>query len=276
MYGSPHIHVNVKTVAQVMIDTNIHLLIAIASIKPNPCPRAVRLSVNMVPFEINLNEVIGPLNQTERKHAPAKIYAAGDVELLRLPARVSVVGSRKASPQGLTRARRIAKLLAERGVVVVSGLAEGVDAAAHTATIEAHGRTIGVLGTGLDQCFPRSNAALQQSMMQEHLVISQFEPGSTTQMWHFPLRNRLMAMISNATVIVEASEKSGTQSQGWEALRLGRSLFILESVVARSDLTWPSQMIAYGAKTLSDSNLDDLFEVLPELLVGEAAGVIPF
>lgn len=230
----------------------------------------------MESFEISLKELLGPLNQTERKHAPVKVYAAGDVELLRSSARVSVVGSRKASPQGLARARRIAKLLAQRGVVVVSGLAEGIDAASHIAAIEAHGKTIGVLGTGLDQYFPRSNAELQRLMMQEHLVISQFEPGRTTQAWHFPLRNRLMALISNATVIVEASETSGTQSQGWEALRLGRSLFILESVASRSDLTWPSEMISYGAMTLSDSNLEDLFEVLPELLVGEAAGVIPF
>jgi len=231
---------------------------------------------SMKSFEINLEEVIGPLNQTERKHAPAKIYAAGDIELLKSPARVSIVGSRKASAQGLARARRIGKLLAERNVVVVSGLAEGIDTEAHIATIEAGGRTIGVLGTGMDQCFPRSNAELQRSMMREHLVISQFEPGRTTQAWHFPLRNRLMAMISNATLIVEASETSGTQSQGWEALRLGRSLFILESVASRSDLTWPSKMISYGAMILSDSNLEDVFEVLPELLIGEAAGVIPF
>jgi DNA processing protein len=230
----------------------------------------------MESIEINLDEVLGPLNQTERKHAPAKIYAGGDVELLRSFARVSIVGSRKASPQGLARARRIAKLLAERQIVVVSGLAEGIDTAAHTAAIEAGGRTIGVLGTGLDQCFPRSNSELQQLMMREHLVISQFEPGSTTQMWHFPLRNRLMALISNATVIVEASEQSGTQSQGWEALRLGRSLFILESVASRSDLSWPQKMISYGARCLSDSNLDDFFEVLPTPLVEETAGGIPF
>ena len=112
--------------------------------------------------------------------------------------------------------------------------------------------------------------------MRELLVTSQSELGRTTQAWHFSLRNRLMAMISNATVIVEARETSGTQSQGWEALRLGRSLFILESVASRSDLTWPSKMISYGAMILSDSNLEDVFEVLPKLLVGEAAGAIPF
>ncbi len=113
---------------------------------------------NMASFEINLEEVIGPLTQTERKQAPVKIYAASDTELLKLFARVSIVGSRKASPQGLARARRIGKLLAERNVAVVSGLADGINTAAHIATIVAGGRTIGVLGTGMDQCFPRSNA----------------------------------------------------------------------------------------------------------------------
>ena len=123
-----------------------------------------------------------------------------------------------------------------------------------------NGRTIAVLGTPLDRTYPAKNRALQRRIMEEHLAISQYPVGHPILKGNFPRRNRTMALISDATVIAEAGETSGSLSQGWEALRLGRPLFIMKSV-AGSGLKWPADMRRYGADLLSDP--DDLLDVLP-------------
>lgn len=214
-------------------------------------------------------ELLGPLNDVERKNAPERVYAAGDVELLRAGPRVSVVGSRKAGAESLARARSFAKALASRGMVVVSGLAEGIDTAAHEAALAAGGKTIAVIGTPLDQVFPAKNRALQERLMREQLVISQFPSGYQVQPKSFPIRNRTMALITDATVIVEAGERSGTLHQGWEALRLGRLLFLMDSVAKSETLTWPKKMIDYGAQVLSRENLELVLDEMPEFPRGE-------
>lgn len=188
---------------------------------------------------------------------------AGDILLVTTGARVSVVGSRVASDLGLRRARKLARLLVERGVVVVSGLAEGIDTAAHVGAIDARGRTIAVLGTPLEKTSPAKNRALQGRIMREHLAISQFAPGSSWDKRSFPMRNRTMALVSDATVIIEAGEKSGTVHQGWEALRLGRELYLLESLVERR-YGWVDDLVSYGAQVLSDSTTELFLESLPK------------
>lgn len=222
-------------------------------------------------------DLLGPLNEVETKNAPEQLFVAGNRELL-MPGRgrVSIVGARKASEDGIRRARRLASILVSRGVVVVSGLAEGIDAAAHNAAIEHGGHTIGVVGTPLDKTYPKANASLQHRMMHEQLVISQFPVGYRTQPGCFPMRNRTMALISDATVIIEAQDKSGSLSQGWEALRLGRPLFITQSNLDNPSLTWPETMMAYGTRVLSDSTLDALLEVLPDYSNAEPASATPF
>ena len=209
-------------------------------------------------------ELLGPLNEVERKNAPERLYVAGDVELLRRGTRVSIVGSRKASSEGLRRTRALAKALAERGIVVVSGLAEGVDTAGHEAALTAGGRTLAVIGTPLDQVYPAKNRPLQERLMRDELVVSQFPSGYPVQPKNFPMRNRTMALLTDATVIVEAGEKSGTLHQGWEALRLGRLLFLMESVATDAKLTWPKEMIRYGAQVLSRENLEAVLDEMPE------------
>ena len=213
--------------------------------------------------------LLGPLNEVEKKNAPEALFVAGDTSLLANGARVSIVGTRRASKEGLGRATRLARLVVEREMVVVSGLAEGIDAAAHRAAIDAGGRTIAVLGTPLDRFYPSKNRSLQKLIMREHLVLSQFPRGSSGGRKCFPMRNRTMALISEATVIVEAGEGSGTIHQGWEALRLGRPLFLLESVTSNPDLSWPAEMLGYGAEILSDRTLEFFFESLPEGSRGE-------
>jgi len=210
-------------------------------------------------------EVLGALNDVEQKNAPKQLFLAGDESLLLRGPRVSVVGSRKATVEGLKRASYLVRTLVDCKMIVVSGLAEGIDTAAHTAAIEAGGATIAILGTPLDQAYPAANRDLQDRLAKEYLIVSQFSSGTTVTPKNFPMRNRTMALLTDATVIVEAGEKSGTLHQGWEALRLGRALFLMESVANDPNLSWPREMIEYGAQVLSRSNLLDELTEIPVL-----------
>lgn len=205
--------------------------------------------------------VMGGLNEYEKRHAPDQLFACGDTGLLRAPARVAVVGSRKASLPGRKRVAKLVQALVEREVVIVSGLAAGIDTAAHEETLKCGGRTIAVLGTPLDEAHPAANARLQAVLMEHHLVVTQFPSGHPTLRSNFPRRNRTMALLCHASVIVEAGESSGTLSQGWEALRLNRPLFILRSVFENRDLTWPEEMRKYGAQVLEDA--EQILDILP-------------
>jgi DNA processing protein len=172
----------------------------------------------------------------------AHVYCAGELSLLTRPT-VSIVGTRDVSEDGWQRAWRLARELANQHIVVMSGLARGVDTAALTAAIEAGGRTIGVIGTPLEKAYPAENAGLQENIYSRHLLISPFRPGEAVYKGNFPKRNRVMALLSDATVIVEASDTSGTLHQASECLRQGRWLFIMKSVVEDTSLTWPSKFI---------------------------------
>ena len=207
-------------------------------------------------------ELLGPLNPQELLYAPKRLFVAGHADWLRQEPRVAIVGARKASQDGVRRAARLARLLVKHGATVVSGLAEGIDAAAHVAAIEAGGRTIAVIGTPLSGTFPAKHKALQSRLMREHLVVSQFPEGHPTTRRNFPMRNRTMALISDASVIVEAGDGSGSLSQGWEALRLGRPLFLMASILERRHLSWPRTMLDYGAMVLNKP--EDLLAQIPE------------
>lgn len=218
-------------------------------------------SVRQTYSALTPEQLLGPLNDVERKFAPLKLFTAGPMEIPLPRPRAAIVGSRKASARSLDVAAGIVRTLSKRGVVIVSGLAEGIDTTAHRATIEESGRTIAVLGTSLNRVYPRMNSQLQKEIMTNHLAISQFPIGYPTQPRNFVIRNRTMALISNASIIVEARERSGSLHQGWEALRLGRPLFIWESIVSDSSLSWPKQMMRYGALELNDP--EQVVDVLP-------------
>jgi DNA processing protein len=218
-------------------------------------------------------ELLGPLNDVERKNAPARIFAAGDVSLLESRARVSVVGSRKASKRGLSDARVITEWLVRHDMIVLSGLAEGIDTAAHEAAIRVGGHTIAVLGTSLAEYFPLSNRGLQETIKREHLALSQFPAGVPSTRGNFPMRNRTMALIADATVIVEASDGSGSLHQAWESLRLGRPLFVMQWLLQDATLSWPKELERYGAQALTLDSLDVLTDFLPERARGKATGL---
>ena len=212
-------------------------------------------------FTCSLENLIGPLNDVEKKFAPKELYVTGELSIPLPSPRVSVIGSRKASPEGLKTADKISKTLARHNVTIVSGLAEGIDTAAHMAAIEEGGCTIAVLGTPLDRFYPRKNRQLQETIMKHYLLISQFPIGYPIQPKNFVIRNRTMALISDASIIVEAGDASGSLHQGWEALRLGRPLFIWRAIMNDHSLRWPKDMERYGAIELNDP--EQVLEILP-------------
>lgn len=206
-------------------------------------------------------DLLGPLNEVESKYAPKQLFIQGDRGLLSDGPRVAIIGSRRASGEGLRRAAKLTRELVREGVVIVSGLAEGIDTAAHTTAIDSRGRTIAVIGTPLEEVFPAKNRRLQEDIASHQLLVSQFSSGAPIRRENFPQRNRTMALLSHASVIVEAGETSGSLSQGWEALRLGRPLFLLQSILKNSDLKWPRELIDHGASILTSTA--DVLEVIP-------------
>jgi DNA processing protein len=144
---------------------------------------------------------------------------------------VAVVGSRKASDAGREKAAEIARDLVAHDYVVVSGLAAGIDTAAHRGALEAGGRTVAVIGTGLRHHFPKGNAELQEQLGRDSAVVSQFWPGQEARRWTFPQRNAVMSGFARATVVVEAGNKSGARMQARLAIEHGRPVFLLRSLL---------------------------------------------
>lgn len=202
-----------------------------------------------------------PLNDIEEKYAPPVIYFKGAIEVPLPYRRVSVIGTREPTKHGLKDAQDVTKTLVKNDVIIVSGLAKGIDTIAHKTAIKNGGKTIAVLGTPLNRVYPKENAELQGKLMQSQLAVSQYPVGHPTTKKDFALRNRTMALISDASVIVEAGDKSGTLYHGWETIRLGRPLYICKSAVQNSELKWCGKMIEYGAVELDDPA--DILEILP-------------
>ncbi len=168
-----------------------------------------------------------PENLRVVENRPPLLFVAG--ELLAADRRaVAVIGTRSPSERGLELAREVASALAHAGHTVVSGLAAGIDAAAHAAALELPARTIAVLGTGLDQAYPSANAALQQRIAVQGALVSQFWPGAPPTRQSFPARNAVMSGLTLGSVIVEASERSGTRIQARHALAQGRLVVLME------------------------------------------------
>ena len=176
--------------------------------------------------------------------ADMRLYYAGDPSLLGRPC-VAIIGTRKASDDGIRRTKRLARELAKIGVVIVSGLATGVDTVALTTAIDVGGQAVAVIGTPPDKAYPPDNKRLQETIYRDHLLISQFASGERTFRSSFPQRNKLMAVLSDATVVMEASDTSGTLHQAAECTKLGRWLFVAKSVMDDPSLEWPKKFQKY-------------------------------
>ncbi len=164
---------------------------------------------------------------------PPLLFARGTV--LAEDDGVAVVGSRTVSPQGRSLATELATRLVERGLTVVSGLAAGVDTAAHQAALRAGGRTVAVIGTGIRRHFPPENRDLHREVAERGAVFSQFWPDRAPDKTTFPLRNGTMSGYSLATIIVEAGERSGTRIQARKAVEHGRPVILMRSVIERTE-----------------------------------------
>jgi len=202
----------------------------------------------------------------------ANLYAAGDLKLL-ARACVAIVGSREASPAGRRMAWQLASELVAQGVVVVSGLAAGIDAAAHRGAMEMGGRTIAVIGTPLDRAYPKRHARLQETIHEQHLLLSPFAPGTGTSRGHFPARNRVMARLADATVVVEAGEKSGTLHQVREALAVGRPVLIAETLLRGRGVAWVRDIVGHRGVIIW-ATPRDVLELLALARTGAHSGAI--
>ncbi|HYB46927.1 MAG TPA: DNA-processing protein DprA [Streptosporangiaceae bacterium] len=168
---------------------------------------------------------------------------------------VAVVGTRRPAPRGIDQARQLAAGLAANEIPVISGLAAGIDTAAHTAALTAGGRTVAVIGTGIDRVYPPQNAGLQEEIAAKGLVISQFLPGSPPTKASFPMRNAVMSGYALATVVIEASAHSGSRIQARLALQHGRHVFLMRTLLEHE---WARDYAARPGVTVVETAADVL------------------
>jgi len=199
-----------------------------------------------------LREIIDP---------PLALHVRGKRELLQRDA-VAVVGSRRASPYAINAAKAIAEPLArEAQLVVVSGLARGVDAAAHEAALDASGATIAVLGTGIDIIYPKSHGKLFRRIESDGLIVTELAPGTPPLAANFPTRNRIISGLALGTVIVEATSRSGSLITARTAAEQGREVFAIPGSIFSRGSEGTHRLIQYGAKLVHDVN--DVLDELP-------------
>ena len=186
------------------------------------------------------------------------LRGAAGVEVLAQPA-VAIVGARACSPYGAQVARMLGRELASAGLVVVSGLARGVDGEAHRGVLDAGGVTVAVLGCGIDRDYPAAHAALAQRICERGLVVSEYEPGVEPAPWRFPARNRIIAGLAAATVIVEARERSGALITADFALEDGREVFAVPGEITGTLSTGTNRLLRQGATPLTST--EDVLEL---------------
>ncbi|MGH7506768.1 MAG: DNA-processing protein DprA, partial [Longimicrobiales bacterium] len=192
---------------------------------------------------------------------PPLLFARGRLELLRGPA-MTVVGSRRATEYGLDAARLLSADLARAGFVIVSGLARGIDRAAHDGALAVRGDTVAVVGCGIDVSWPREHASLQERIAREGLLLSEFLPGEPPLRHNFPRRNRLLAALGLGVLVVEAGTKSGARSTVDHALDLGRDVFAVPGPIGRETSAGTNALIQQGATLVTEVG-DMLSEVRP-------------
>lgn len=182
---------------------------------------------------------------------------------------IAIVGARKATAAGCATARELGAQISGHGVAVVSGLAAGIDAAAHKGALEAPGSTIAVLGCGPDIVYPRSNAALYQKIKEVGCILSEFRPGVSPRKHHFPQRNRIISGLALGTVVVEAGLRSGSLSTARHALEQGREVFAVPGSVHSENSRGPHQLLRDGAQLVE--TCEDVLGNLPDWCVEEVS-----
>lgn len=217
------------------------------------------LKNNKRDFSIVVNKSFQYPDHLRSQYPIGLFYCKGNLDILGTPC-ISIVGSRKASNEGIKNAKKLSKELSDKGFTIVSGLALGIDTVAHQSAIDNNKLTIGVIGTPINEYYPKENKNLQDKIAKDFLLISQVpfykyakEPFNYRK-FHFPRRNKTMASISKATVIVEAGDTSGSLSQGRECLKQGKKLFILDSCFNNPKIKWPAKYEKRGAIRIKETS----------------------
>jgi len=229
--------------------------------------RAATASMAAIPW----SDAAYPAALTTIADPPPVLWTRGGVAALSAPS-VAIVGSRAASPYGLAVAEQLAADLAARGLIIVSGLARGVDSAAHRGALSAGGLTVAVLGSGADVIYPAEHRALATAIDACGAVVSELVPGTRPQPWFFPLRNRIISGLSRAVVVIEASEKSGSLITARCALDQGRDVLAVPGNVLTGRSRGAHALLKDGAKIVECA--DDILEELgmpPAANVAEGA-----
>lgn len=197
-----------------------------------------------------------PANLRGAFDAPPYVFVKGEYDESWARDAVAVVGTRGASKDGLKRARKVARTLVDAGYLVVSGLARGIDRAAHEATLDAGGRTIAVMGTGIDRIYPAEHKQLADRIVASGgALISQFEPDATGARHTFPMRNATMSVLALANVVVEAGENSGAKVQALAGLKHGSGVFLLRSLYETQ--AWARDFVDVGKYGMRAHVIDD-------------------
>lgn len=203
-----------------------------------------------------------PLNLRTIYNLPPFLFYRGKLSTEQDALSVAVVGTRQASVEGLKRANKMARLLAERGITVVSGLAYGIDTQAHIATLEAGGRTVSVLGSGLRQIYPTENRALAERITETGALVSQFWLNARPTSYSFPRRNVTMSGMGQGTVVIEASRTSGAKMQARLAIEHGKKVFLLRHLV--TEQSWAQQYLKRrGVVEVQD--VEDIIKALDDV-----------
>ncbi|MBL1271917.1 MAG: DNA processing protein [Marinobacter maritimus] len=191
--------------------------------------------------------------------APLVLFARGDVRLLSYE-QIGIIGSRNATPAGLDHARRFAAELSNRNLLVTSGLALGVDGAAHAGALDAGHATIAVIGCGLDRIYPNQHRRLGERVIEEGLMVSEYPPGTPARAAHFPQRNRIISGLSRGILVVEAGLKSGSLITARMALEQGREVFAIPGSIHSPVARGCHHLIKQGARLVD--TVDDILEEL--------------
>ena len=220
----------------------------------------IRMETGRVPRQISLGDTAYPANLREIQTPPGRLYVRGALAEDDALA-VAIVGARAATPYGVAVAERLAADLAARGVTVVSGLARGIDSAAHRGALRAGGRTIAVLGSGVDVIYPPENRRLAKDIETSGALVSQFAPGTRPLAGYFPARNRVIAGLSLGVVVVEAAEKSGSLITAGLAGELGREVMAVPGLLTSPQSVGAHRLIQDGAALIQ--SWEDIVGQLP-------------
>ncbi|MEP6765168.1 MAG: DNA-processing protein DprA [Gemmatimonadaceae bacterium] len=217
------------------------------------------LSPEPIGRRVDKNDADYPSAFINLSQPPRSIWIAGILATAAPPA-VAIVGTRHATPYGLRIARSIAAICARAGVCVVSGLARGIDGAAHEGALEAGGRTVAVLGTNLDSFYPRQHTLLQQRIAREGLLVTETKPGEPLHQGTFPRRNRMIAALSQLVVVVEAGPKSGAQLTVEHAHSLGVAVAAVPGLIDTQQAYGTNRLLRDGAHVIAEP--DDVLALL--------------